>query len=149
MTIQDLGSIGELVAAIATVATLGYLAVQIRSATRAMLLESHRSAHSLDNTLTVIADNGELAEIFNRGLADVEALDPVEFTRFTMIVSELINKSQLLYAECQLLRDTTYLQTAADSVRFLRAPGGRVWWAKNLRSWRPDYVEWISKELEL
>ena len=30
MTIQDLGSIGELVAAIATVATLAYLAIQIR-----------------------------------------------------------------------------------------------------------------------
>ena len=30
MTIQDLGSIGELVAAFATVAALGYLALQIR-----------------------------------------------------------------------------------------------------------------------
>ncbi len=36
MTIQDLGSIGELVAAIATLATLGYLAVQIRQNTRSM-----------------------------------------------------------------------------------------------------------------
>ena len=33
MTIQDLGSIGELVAAIATIATLAYLAIQIRQNT--------------------------------------------------------------------------------------------------------------------
>jgi hypothetical protein len=33
LTIQDLGSIGELVAAIATVATLAYLAIQIRQNT--------------------------------------------------------------------------------------------------------------------
>ena len=33
MTIQDLGSIGELVAALATVATLAYLAIQIRQNT--------------------------------------------------------------------------------------------------------------------
>ena len=30
MTIQDLGSLGELIAAVATVLTLGYLAVQLR-----------------------------------------------------------------------------------------------------------------------
>ena len=35
VTIQDLGSIGEFVAAIATVATLVYLAIQIRSNTAA------------------------------------------------------------------------------------------------------------------
>ena len=34
MTIQDLGSLGELIAAIATVATLGYLATQIRLGNR-------------------------------------------------------------------------------------------------------------------
>lgn len=36
MTIQDLGSIGELVAAIATIATLAYLAVQVRQNTRSL-----------------------------------------------------------------------------------------------------------------
>ena len=36
MTIQDLGSIGELVAAIATVATLAYLAIQIRQNTKSV-----------------------------------------------------------------------------------------------------------------
>ena len=34
MTIQDWGSVGELVGAIATVATLVYLAIQIRTNTR-------------------------------------------------------------------------------------------------------------------
>jgi len=33
ITIQDLGSIGELIAAIATIATLAYLAIQIRQNT--------------------------------------------------------------------------------------------------------------------
>lgn len=35
MSIAELGSIGELVGAIATVATLAYLAIQIRGSTRA------------------------------------------------------------------------------------------------------------------
>ncbi len=35
MTIQDLGSIGEFVAAIATIATLAFLAIQIRHSNQA------------------------------------------------------------------------------------------------------------------
>ena len=34
MTIQDLGSLGELIAAVATIATLVYLAMQIRQNTK-------------------------------------------------------------------------------------------------------------------
>jgi hypothetical protein len=34
LTIQDLGSLGELLAAVATLATLGYLAVQVGQARR-------------------------------------------------------------------------------------------------------------------
>lgn len=45
MTIRDLGSIGELVAALATVATLIYLAVQIRQNTRAMKASSVSTLH--------------------------------------------------------------------------------------------------------
>jgi hypothetical protein len=35
MTIQDLGSLGELIAAVATVATLVYLSIQLKRNTRA------------------------------------------------------------------------------------------------------------------
>lgn len=44
MTIQDLGSLGELIAAIATVATLGYLAIQIRQNTRSLRASSRLAA---------------------------------------------------------------------------------------------------------
>jgi hypothetical protein len=47
VTIQDLGSIGELVAAIATVATLIYLAAQIRQNTSAMKTSALNSLHDV------------------------------------------------------------------------------------------------------
>ena len=46
MTVQDLGSIGEFVAAIATVATLIYLSVQIRSSNRLARAEASRAPNS-------------------------------------------------------------------------------------------------------
>ena len=44
MTLQDLGNIGEFVAAIATLVTLVYLALQIRQNTRALQGTSHDSS---------------------------------------------------------------------------------------------------------
>ena len=43
MSIQDLGSIGEFIAAIATLVTLVYLAMQIRHNTRALHQTSERT----------------------------------------------------------------------------------------------------------
>ena len=64
MTIQDLGSVGELIAAIATIATLAYLAIQIRQSAKVAranlakdILLASRAA------LLEIAANEQLAEI--------------------------------------------------------------------------------------
>ncbi len=51
MSIQDLGSLGELVAAIATVATLIYLAVQIRASNRLARAGASRTPNSDLNSL--------------------------------------------------------------------------------------------------
>ncbi len=51
MTIQDLGSIGEVVGAIATVASLIYLAVQVRASNRLARAEASRSPNSDLNSL--------------------------------------------------------------------------------------------------
>lgn len=51
MTIQDLGSIGELTAAVATVVTLAYLAIQIRTTNRLARAEASRTPNSDLNAL--------------------------------------------------------------------------------------------------
>ncbi len=51
VTIQDLGSLGELVAAIATVATLIYLAIQIRASNRLARAGASRTPNSDLNSL--------------------------------------------------------------------------------------------------
>jgi hypothetical protein len=150
VTIQELGSVGELVAAIATVLTLGYLAVQIRGNTRAMAAESQRSSlTSATDAVIALAANRGLAEVFNNGLRDLESLDAVDSTRFTMIVSHLVAQSQLTYSESNLGIDSTYLATTATGLKFLLAPGGRQWWQKNNQNFLPEFVSWLNEEIGL
>jgi hypothetical protein len=51
VTIQDLGSLGELIAAVATVATLIYLSVQIRASNRLARAEASRTPNSDLNSI--------------------------------------------------------------------------------------------------
>ena len=64
MNIQDLGSIGELVAALATLLTLGYLAIQLKQNTSALKSQTFQQS-SMDMSLTAnsLSSDGELAKI--------------------------------------------------------------------------------------
>jgi hypothetical protein len=86
MTIQDLGSIGELIAAVATVATLIYLAAQIRQNTSTMKTSALNSLHDLQR---LTRDNGRynglvLKSLRKEDLTPEERLHMVE--RFFTIV---------------------------------------------------------------
>ncbi len=71
VTIQDLGSIGELIAAVATVATLVYLAIQIRANTTAIHSEARGRSHAeAIDASAILGGNRDAASVFARGLAD-------------------------------------------------------------------------------
>ena len=80
VTIQDLGSIGEFVAAIATIA---YLALQIRQNTRTLRVNSHQEAGESWASLNyAIANHSDFADIFVRSLdARVPVSRPTPSTR--------------------------------------------------------------------
>ena len=89
MTLQDLGSIGELVGAIATVATLIYLAIQIRSNTLALRSTAAQSVHeSFATWYRMLAGDEGLSELMAKGLRDYSLLSETERARFAMIDRE-------------------------------------------------------------
>lgn len=92
MTIQDLGSLGELIAAIATVATLLYLATQIRHSNKALAESTSGQLNaSYASINSRISSDAEFAEIFLRGRKDIDSLDPVELERFRAFVQDVLN----------------------------------------------------------
>jgi hypothetical protein len=98
MSIQDLGALGELAAAIATIATLLYLAIQVRQnntnlqeSTSASINQGFASINSR------LSSDGEFVEIFIRGREDLEALNAVELERFRAFVQDILNMA--VYAD--------------------------------------------------
>ena len=98
MSIQDLGALGELVAAIATIATLLYLAIQIRQNNRNLQESTSASMNQGWASInTRLSSDEQFAEIFIRGRENLEALNPVELERFRAFVQDILNMA--VYAD--------------------------------------------------
>jgi len=151
VTIQDLGSLGELVAAIATVVTLAYLAVQIRANTNAIRSESRgRISAQTQSYSAVIGGNRETASLFTRGLVDLDSLEVDEQTQFAFLFSMLVNQANDSHHEYRLgITDReTFMANGVSVLRLLRAPGGREYWRRHSSDFSPPFQEFIGSELK-
>jgi hypothetical protein len=89
LTLQDLGNLGELTAAIATIATLVYLAKQIRHNAKSVQGSSAQSLMHLEvSTFALIAQH---AGIYQRGIASITNLNPEEEVVFEQLVSAVMS----------------------------------------------------------
>ena len=150
VTIQDLGSIGELIAAVATILTLFYLALQIRASTKVARLEAVRSTSASSQTHSIaIAQDPALAELFLKGLGRYPDLEPVEATRFAFLMSSQFGALSAAYREVDLGfssdADVDYVSTTIN--RLLRTPGGARWFEEYSGYYPKHFVDLVSRTL--
>lgn len=130
MDIQDLGSLGELIAAIATVATLFYVAKQIKD----------NSKQTQRNTATVVAglaqdgfepiySHPENLRIWHAGRLDPESLDESELETFYMFMTrQLWNYENAVSAfEEGTYEEDLFTSLTAYYQFLLDCPGGDLW----------------------
>ena len=86
MTIQDLGSIGEFVAAIATLATLVYLALQIRQNTRSVRASTHHAFVISGNAISFALAETEAAQLVIKAARSYGDLTPEEKFPYSMLM---------------------------------------------------------------
>ena len=150
MTIEALGSIGELVAAVATIATLFYLALQIRASTTVARAEAQRGAQSGGVAAQLaIAQDPELAALFLKGLAKYPNLEPADAARFSLLLPSLLNGAMLITRDAQLgLADHDDLQISGALIkRFLSTPGGRAWFDDNASVLPKPFADFVHEEI--
>ena len=140
MTIQDWGSIGEILGAIATIATLIYLALQIRQNTRAL------QAASMDSTIQAANDiraslfsDPEITLIYRQGLQNIEALSDVDRERFRLIMTNALWAFWNTYAQSQLGGGKSWQSQKKIAGRFLSEPGGAWFWDNYRNEFEPEF----------
>lgn len=152
MTIQELGSLGELVAAIATVATLIYLALQIRQNTTATRASSFHAVTDARNQVNLsITENADLARIFVEGCADRSSLSPEDRVRFDFTCLSYIHVVETMHYQASVGAGEKKLVEAEERslVDLLSTPGVREWWIENPYAFSPEFRSYIDEFLEV
>ena len=98
MNWSAISATADVLGAAAVVASLLYVAVQIKQSTRQSRLAALQDmVTELGNALQAQAQNRDLAEIVLRGLKDLNSLDPVEKLRFMSHISHILRLYEAVY----------------------------------------------------
>ena len=150
MTIQDLGSIGELVAAIATVATLVYLAIQIRSNTYAVRSAAAQSVHEAFATwYRMLAADAALAQLVTDGLRDYASLSETNKARFVATFMAFLSYSQdafIKWREGSLSADL-WLGWELVMMNLVNAPGGKDFWGERGYLFGDEFRDHVENDI--
>jgi hypothetical protein len=141
MTVNELGSLGELIAAIATIATLVYLALQIRQNTSLLRLSETRGIQDdADRWRALLIEHKEVAHIYRRGLTDPDSLDADDRLRFRMLQDQLFYSWQAIF-----MQSPNHSQLPPSYIKgTFSQPGGRQYWQKSRHLFREDFVAYVE-----
>jgi hypothetical protein len=154
VTIAELGSIGEFVAALATIATLVYLAIQVRQNNQLgrqnNKLALGAAQRELMTTFQVNLDRvARDPLLFQRGLREFESLSSKDKLAFEMVFNQFINHlEQTLRMHVLDLESQDNVDIYGDiCLAFVQEPGGLEVWEKTKSLFFPMSREYVEKRL--
>ena len=150
MTIQDLGSIGEFIAAIATVMTLVYLAIQIRSNTNAIRSAAAQTVHeAFASWYHLLAADGTLAQLVTDGLRDYTSLSETDKARFVATFMAFLSYSQdafIKWREGSLSADL-WMGWELLMMNLVNAPGGKEFWGERGYLFGDEFRDHVENDI--
>jgi len=159
MSIQDWAALAEIIGAVAVVASLIYLAVQIRQNTHelSMSLQSmeltafERNVESGIRIRELFILNPEILELYARGGESYTDLDDDEKLRFDMVLRNVFSALQGAYVRQQTFGNdpTNFAGSERTLDRLLRNRGIRDWLKHNNPDWRPQFAALVQQRARL
>lgn len=146
-----IGAVGEILGAIAVVATLIYLTVQLKqNSLQIRLSSSQTAANNYSGRIIEVLSDPELLSLWRSGLRSFLDLTLDEQARFhaTMLgFQTTFTTNRQLYAE-GVISESLFRGWADDWVRILKCPGAAEWWELfgNFDAEQRTYVEKLVSE---
>ncbi|MDH3333481.1 MAG: hypothetical protein OEM30_03685 [Gammaproteobacteria bacterium] len=159
MSIQEWAAVAEIIGAVALVASLIYLAIQVRHSTHelSMSLKStelaafERNVESGIRIRELFICNPEILELYARGIESYLDLDEDDKLRFDMILRNVFSALQGAYVR-QLTygNDPTHFSGSERTLdRLVRGQGIRDWLSHSNPDWRPEFATLVQQRVHL
>jgi hypothetical protein len=132
---EFIGGVGGVIAALAVVASLVFVGVQIRSSLRQANADSYSTVTALwTNFTNAVAASDEAWEIFYTGIRDYESLSNKDRARFNFLIGMYfgIQDTILVHQELGVWKNSeTYQRALDESYRLFMMPGVQAWWREH------------------
>ncbi|MEH6552431.1 MAG: hypothetical protein V7744_20845 [Pseudomonadales bacterium] len=148
MNWEVIGVISETVGAVAVVATLAYLAVQIRASNRAA---KNTLTQELQDTMKIVFyKNHDEAELFLKAAKDFDSLSEVEVLKFRQLLEVSILDHQRIYnlAKAGEIDEWILFTTDRYLEDLVQMPGVRRWFEKHGSLIHPEFREVLAAKIQ-
>ena len=149
MTLEDLANLGELVGGIAVVLSLLYLAFQIRQNTRQIRGSMYDSiVSSLADFDRPIAEDAELARIFEEAVDDWQTTDAIERARVMHLLSTLFKQFENIHYQFRqgALEPELWAGWRRLMLSYYARPGIRTWWGMRRGFYSTPFRDFLERE---
>jgi hypothetical protein len=132
MNLQDIGSIGELIGAVAVIFSLVYLAMQIRQNTKAVRIQTYQAIMDSSNRLGDSMAERNFDAIYRKGRKDPDSCSEEELAQFMLIAGQVLNLYEGLYLHHQsgAIDDDFFENRWKTFHRIMYQPGFRLIWER-------------------
>lgn len=129
---EFVGGIGGLVAAIAVVASLIFVGMQIKASVRQASVDSYSTITSLwTNFTNAVAANEDSWRVFHNGIRDYNALSDMDKSRFNFLIGMYygIQDTVMVHESLGVWKNPeTYNRVMEEGYRIFKMPGVQAWW---------------------
>jgi len=147
MNWDAIGAIAETLGAVGVIATLAYLAVQIRQNTSTVRSSAAASIAQSNNTVQLmLAQDADVNRLWWVGLADPNALSEADSLRFNNVVSVAVNASQQAHAQFLegAITEKGYSGQREFIIWVANQPGFIAYWADWSSMYEPEFAQLVA-----
>jgi hypothetical protein len=151
MSLQDLGSLGEFVGAVAVVASLLYLALQMRQNTAALQVGSRQAiVESYRSFNRPFISDPTVGTLFVEKLTSYPELEPPDQMRFvSLLVDQMLHfQGALALHESGSLDDETFRAYRDFAAALLSTPGGAAFWSRGKKGYPSHMVASLDERID-
>ena len=147
MTLEQASLVAQIVSALAVIASLIFVGVQLNQATAAIRASSSQAHAGLYTELVhSIIDNADFARIWSIGLTDPKGLTQEEWVRFVAYASALFRQYESSRVQWQKgrLDDEHWHTVQEQATSFGHLPGLKAAWKLRGHWYSPDFRSWFE-----
>jgi hypothetical protein len=144
---ETLSLVLDIIATAAVLASVIYLALEVRRSTKATYSQTYQSAvQALGEMAAIVGDSKERSKMFALGMADPDKLDEDEYLQFAYLGISLFRRYENAYFQYRsgMIDDEFWNGHRDNLLWFYHRPGTQRWWRERRLGFSSGFREFLE-----